>query len=155
MNNSKKEEKVLINLLSVYDKRVQELCLYLRSFVAEKYTEANQLVYDGYNALSIAFSLSDKLSDAFCHLAVYKNHVNFGLNRGAEIKDPELKLEGNGKLIRHYKVKDLQNVPKPELSALLDKAVEITLVNNPDLKTDDSLKGKILIMPTSQKKLRP
>lgn len=153
MKNSK-EEKILREYISVYDKIVQEICLYLRSFVEKNQPEANQLIYDGYNAVSIVFSLSEKMKDAFCHLAVYKNHVNFGFNRGAEIKNPELKLEGNGKLIRHYKVNDLENIPKQELSALLNKAVEISFLNNPNLKTERST-SKVFIMPTSGKKLRP
>ena len=126
----------------------------LRSFVSKSQPEANQLIYDGYNAVSIVFSLSDKMRDAFCHLAVYKNHVNFGLNRGAEIKNPELKLEGKGKLIRHYKVNDLKNLPKEELSILLEKAVTISLLKKTNLKSEMP-KSKIFIKPTSGKKLRP
>lgn len=126
----------------------------LRSFVSKSQPEANQLIYDGYNAVSIVFSLSDKMRDAFCHLAVYKNHVNFGFNRGAEIKNPELKLEGKGKLIRHFKVKDMENLPKKDLSILLKKAVEISLFEKPNLKIDRP-KSKIFIKPTSGKKLRP
>jgi len=153
MDNSR-EEQILHEYLSVYDEQVRDICLKLRNFVAKSQPEANQLIYDGYNAVSIVFSLSDKMRDAFCHLAVYKNHVNFGFNRGAEIKNPELKLEGKGKLIRHFKVKDMENLPKQELSNLLKKAVEISLFKKPNLKID-SQKSKILIKPTSGKKLRP
>lgn len=153
--NSTKEEKILKEYLSVYHQKVQEILLHLRGLVLENYPDANQLVYDGYNALSIAFSLSNKMKDAFCHLAVYKHHVNFGFNRGAEIENPELKLEGSGKLIRHYKVNDLESIPVIELSTLLHKVVEIAYFHNPDLKTNNKLKGKIFIMPTSEKKLRP
>lgn len=49
--------------------------------------EANALVWDGYNAVSVAFSKSFKLRDAFCHSAVYKEHVNLGFNRGTELSD--------------------------------------------------------------------
>ena len=153
MDNSK-EEEILNEYLSVYDKQVRDICLKLRDFVSQCQPEANQLVYDGYNAVSIVFSLSDKMQDAFCHLAVYKNHVNFGFNRGAEIKNPELNLEGKGKLIRHYKVNDMENLPEEELSILLKKAVEISQMKKPNLESDMS-KSKIFIKPTSGKKLRP
>ena len=152
MDNSR-EEQILHEYLSVYDEQVKDICLKLRSFVAKSQPEANQLIYDGYNAVSIVFSLSDKMQDAFCHLAVYKNHVNFGFNRGTEIKNPELKLEGKGKLIRHFKVKDMENLPKQELSILLEKAVGICLLKKPNLKTECP-KSKILIKPTTGKKLR-
>jgi hypothetical protein len=153
MDNSK-EEKILNENLSVYDEQVRDICLKLRHFVTQCQPEANQLIYDGYNAVSIVFSLSDKMQDAFCHLAVYKNHVNFGFNRGAEIKNPELKLEGKGKLIRHYKVNDLKNLPEEELSILLEKAVKISLLKKSNLKSEMP-KSKIFIKPTSGKKLRP
>jgi len=148
------EEKKLNKFISVYDKQVQDICLYLRRFILEREPSTNQLIYDGYNAVSIVFSLSEKMQDAFCHLAVYNQHVNFGFNRGAEIKNPELKLEGNGKLIRHHKVNDLNNIPEEELSALLDKAVELSLVNKPRL-SNDMKNGKIIIKSTSGKKRRP
>jgi hypothetical protein len=153
MDNSR-EEQILNEYLSVYDEQVRDICLKLRSFVAKSQPDANQLIYDGYNAVSIVFSLSDKMRDAFCHLAVYKNHVNFGFNRGAEIKNPDLKLEGKGKLIRHYKVNDLKNLPKEELSMLLEKALKISLLKKTNSKSEIP-KSKIFIKPTSGKKLRP
>jgi len=48
----------------------------------------------------------------------------------------------------------MENLPKQELSNLLKKAVEISLFKKPNLKID-SQKSKILIKPTSGKKLRP
>jgi hypothetical protein len=51
-------------------------------------------------------------------------------------------------------VNDLNNVPEEELSALLDKAVELSLVNNSRL-SNDMKNGKIIIKPTSGKKRRP
>lgn len=101
---SAEKERQLLEYVSLYDKKIQEICFHLRCFVAKNYPEANQLIYDGYNAVSIAFSLIDNLEDAFCNIALYKNQVNFGFNGGAEINNPELILEGSGKLIRHYKV---------------------------------------------------
>ncbi len=153
MENSN-EEKILNEYISVYDKKIQDTCLYLRRFISKKHPKANQLIYNGYNTVSIAFALSEKLQDAFCHLALYKKHVNLGFNRGAEIENPELKLEGNGKLIRHYKVSDLKNVPEEELAVLLKKAVEISRLNNPGLKMD-TRGGKLFIKSTSGKKRRP
>jgi len=151
---SAEKEKQLLDYVSVYDQKIQETAYYLRSFVAKNYPEANQPIYDSYNAVSIVFSLSDKMDDAFCHIALYKNHVNFGFNRGTAINNPELKLEGNGKLIRHYKVKDLDNIPVDQLSELLHKAVKISNASNPALARQ-SLKSQLIIKLTSGKKVRP
>jgi hypothetical protein len=61
------------------------------------------LVYDAYNALSVPFSSSEQLRDAFVAVVVYPRHVNLAFNRGAELDDPERLLQGEGKLIRHIR----------------------------------------------------
>ena len=66
-----KNESKLGNCLSPYDQGIQEICLHLRNMISAHYPDSKQLVYDGYNAVSIAFLLSDQLKDPFCHLAVY------------------------------------------------------------------------------------
>jgi hypothetical protein len=45
--------------------------------------ESIELVYDAYNAAVTTFSLTDRLKDAFCAVAVYRDHVNLSLNYGA------------------------------------------------------------------------
>lgn len=153
MKSSDTENK-LQEYISVYDNKVQEIFFHLRNFASKNRPEANQLIYDSYNAVSVAFSLSDKLEDAFCHIALYKNHVNFGFNRGSEIQNPELKLEGSGKLIRHYKIHAVENIPEMQLAALLDKAIKISLANNPEPE-EQRPRGRVFIRPSSGKKVRP
>ena len=66
----------------------------LRNFVTALVPEANELIWDNYNAVAIAYSKSEKLKDAFCHISVYEKHVNFGFNRGAELTTTKLELKG-------------------------------------------------------------
>lgn len=40
-----------------------------------------------------------------CHIAVYRKRANLGFNRGAELEYPDCMLVGEGKIIRHIKVK--------------------------------------------------
>jgi len=75
----------LQNFLSPYNDSLQKLTLELRSFITDLIPEANELIWDNYNAVAIAYSKSEKLKDAFCHIADYAKHVNFGFNRGAEL----------------------------------------------------------------------
>jgi hypothetical protein len=63
-----------------------------------------ELVYDAYNALSIPFSASDQLRDAFVAVVVYPKHVNLAFNRGADLDDPKRLLQGEGKRIRHIRI---------------------------------------------------
>lgn len=67
----------LEHFLSPYDKHIQALTLELRGFITDLVPEANELIWDNYNAVAIAYSKSEKLIDAFCHISVYSKHVNF------------------------------------------------------------------------------
>ena len=60
-----------------------------------------------------------KMSEHFCWIALAKKHVTLGFNYGAELPDPEGILEGTGKLFRHFKVKILEDLQKPELVKML------------------------------------
>ena len=141
-------------VLHPYDEPIQDLVFELRKFILDTIPDTNELIWDNYNAVAIAYSKSEKLKDAFCHIAVYAKHVNFGFNRGAELSKGDLKLEGKGKLIRHLKVKIIDSFPKQEVKKMIYEAVGLS----------DSLKGesvaknrnpKSIVMSISEKKIRP
>jgi len=41
---------------------------------------------------------------AFCYVNVFQTHVNVGFYGGAELADPEGRLEGSGRFMRHVKL---------------------------------------------------
>ncbi|SEJ83062.1 hypothetical protein SAMN05192553_1235 [Cyclobacterium xiamenense] len=149
-----KTNPLLIKFIEPYDEQIQSLVLELRNFVTDLVPQANELIYDNYNAVSMGYSKSEKLKDAFCHIAVYSGHVNFGFNRGAELTKKEVKLNGNGKLIRHIAVKDIKSFPKQEITRMIWEAVEISEKMNPEL-INENKKPKSIVMSISEKKNRP
>ena len=144
----------LYDFLAPYDEHIQKLVLDLRGFVVDWVPEANELIWDNYNAVAIAYSKSKQLKDAFCHLAVYVRHVNFGFNRGTELTSTALQLDGSGKLIRHLTVKNLETFPKDEIASLVREAVQIAEERNSALKGLNEAPQSI-VMSVSKKKLRP
>ncbi|WP_400075413.1 hypothetical protein [Winogradskyella sp. R77965] len=144
----------LKKFLLAYDHDIQKLTLALRDFVTDLIPEANELIWDNYNAVALAYSKSEKLKDAFCHIAVYSKHVNFGFNRGVELTNGNLKLEGKGKLIRHISVKKIESFPKDDISKMIWEAVGISENLNPNLKEKKNL-PKSIVMSVSEKKIRP
>lgn len=102
--NIKAPSEDLIRFLAVFDLPVGELGLKLREMVLTEAPEANELIYDAYNAVAIAFTFTERLKEAFCHVAVYSKHVNLGFNYGATLPDPEGILLGSGKQVRHITV---------------------------------------------------
>lgn len=144
----------LKEFLIPYDAPIRELTVKLRDYITNLVPEANELIWDNYNAVAIAYSKSEKLKDAFCHLAVYSKHVNFGFNRGTELTKHVIKLEGKGKFIRHVKIDDLDFWPKEEIEKLVLEAVQISERMNTELK-DKQDTGKSIVMSISEKKMRP
>ncbi|MFT5891567.1 MAG: hypothetical protein ACI9Y7_001672 [Dokdonia sp.] len=144
----------LKRFIAPYDEGIQTLTLELRNFITDLVPQANELIWDNYNAVAMAYSKSEKLKDAFCHIAVYSQHVNFGFNRGAELTNRNLKLNGKGKLIRHISVKDIKSFPKDEIKALIWEAVEISEKQNQNL-IEQNVPPKSKVMSISEKKIRP
>ncbi len=142
----------LKKFIKPYSESIQKLTLEIREFVLAIVPEANELIWDNYNAVAMAYSKSEKLSDAFCHIAVYSKHVNLGFNRGVELKSPPIKLHGKGKLIRHIKVTDLESFPKESLQKMILEASVIAEMHN---SVEVNQKPKSLVMSISEKKIRP
>lgn len=90
-------------LLELKEKKIIALFKDLREYILEINPDSNELVYHTH-ALTAVFSISDKLSDAFCMINIYTNHLNLGFNKGTLIKDPHKLLTGTGNLIRHIPI---------------------------------------------------
>jgi hypothetical protein len=58
----------------------------------------------------------------FGYVNVFRAHVNVGFFHGAELKDPTGLLEGNGKRMRHVKLKPGADLNVAALSALIEAA---------------------------------
>ena len=58
----------------------------------------------------------------FGYVNVFKAHVNVGFFYGAELDDPANLLEGNGKRMRHVKLRPGADLNSAALSALIDAA---------------------------------
>jgi hypothetical protein len=96
----------------------------LRQFVLTLAPESNELVYHTH-ALTAVFSLSERLSDAFCMLPIYTKHVNLGFNKGTLLADPQRLLQGTGKLIRHVPVATPASYRTAPVEALVRAALAL------------------------------
>ena len=71
--------------LDLKDQELIDLFKDLRAYILELYPDCNELLYHTH-ALTSVFSISEKLSDAFCMLPIYTNHMNLGFNKGRFLK---------------------------------------------------------------------
>lgn len=113
-------------LLSFKERELVSLFTDLRAFILQLYPQSNELLYHTH-ALTAVFSISDKLSGAFCMLPIYTNHLNLGFNQGALLKDPHQLLTGSGKLIRHIDVKKPEDYRNPRVQDLIREAIDFAV----------------------------
>jgi hypothetical protein len=112
----------LLEFLAPYGKEITRLALQARVAVLKQDPEAIELIYDAYNAVVTAFSLTDRLKDAFCAVAVYRGWVNISFNYGALLPDPKRRLQGTGARIRHIKIENAIELSAPEVVELIRQA---------------------------------
>lgn len=93
----------------------------LRQYVLTLYPNCNELLYHTH-ALTALFSVSEKMSDAFCMIPIYSKHLNLGFNKGTMLKDPKKLLQGTGKLIRHIPIEKPADYKNGAVKALLAEA---------------------------------
>jgi hypothetical protein len=113
-------------LLRFKEQALVDLFSDLRAYVLELYPDSNELLYHTH-ALTAVFSISDKLSDAFCMLPIYTNHLNLGFNKGTLLKDPHQLLTGTGNLIRHIDVQQPSDYRNPKVKALIKAAIAFAI----------------------------
>ena len=82
----------LLKFLKPFPAEVQETVLRLRDFVWTLYPQANELIYDNYNAVAFGWSVTDKLGHTFCTTAAFRtNHnIHFGFYFGSQLSDPKV-----------------------------------------------------------------
>lgn len=77
--------------------------------------EVRELVHDGCPVACFG-------DVPFGYVNVFKSHVNVGFYRGAELPDPAHLLEGEGKRMRHVKLRPAVATDGAALSALVEAA---------------------------------
>lgn len=77
--------------------------------------DVRELLHDGHPTACIDDA-------AFAYVNAFKNHVNVGFFRGADLPDPDGLLEGNGKFMRHVKLRPDQRVNEAALKTLIHAA---------------------------------
>ena len=100
------------------------LYLGLRDFVLEIHPKSNELLYHTH-ALTSLYSVSEKMSDAFCMIPIYTNHLNLAFNKGTILNDPKKLLEGTGKWMRHIPIKTKEDYQNKEVVKLIQSAINL------------------------------
>ena len=142
----------LIRELSTYDLSVGELALALREMVLEEAPAAVEKLLRVY-ALVFWYSLTGRMSDAFVQVVVYAKGVNLMFNRGAELQDPDGVLVGDGKIIRHIKIRRPEDLKNRHLR----KFIRAALKHAKSIEKEKELAGrspKLVARPSAKRRAR-
>ena len=77
--------------------------------------DVRELLHDGHPTACISDA-------AFAYVNAFKDHVNVGFFRGAELVDPARLLEGTGKSMRHVKLRPDGDIDAMALTKLIEMA---------------------------------
>jgi hypothetical protein len=127
-------------LLEFKEPELIELFIDLREFVLYIYPDSNELLYHTH-ALTAGFSITDRLTETFCVLPIYTNHMNLGLNKGTLLPDPHQLLKGTGNLMRHSPIAKREDYRNDAVKDLLIAAVELAIS---DMDKPTELKGQTI-----------
>src|SRR6266545_3468044 len=88
----------------------------LRAMAQKNMPEAHEFIYHD----AIGYSVNDSPFDRICYIAPQKKgYVNFGFFFGAGLPDPQKLLTGEGKRLRHVKIRSVDEAKNPALAQLI------------------------------------
>ena len=149
---SKEQTKELLKFLGQFNDEIVNLVMWLREFAWDLYPQANELIYDNYNAVAFGWSPTDRLGHTFCSIAVGRssNNIHFGFYWGNELADPDNVLLGQGNQYRYILVTDKKKFPKTYIKKLLKEAYSNSIAKVKDQKK--IMNGQTIVKSISYKK---
>lgn len=127
-------------ILELKDQKLVDLYVDLRDYILELHPDANELLYHTH-ALTSVYTLSEKLSDAYCMIPIYTKHLNLGFNKGTLLKDPNKLLEGTGKWIRHIPIEVTSDYRNAKVKKLIKEAIKFAIA---DMDKPSKAKGETI-----------
>jgi hypothetical protein len=113
---------------------VVERALWLRELIWKTFPEANELIYDNYNAVAVGWSPTEKVGHTFCSIAIGRtsHNVHSGFYWGSKIPDPKKLLIGEGNQYRYLLLEDINTFPTAYVKQLMKSACDysMSLVKN-------------------------
>jgi Domain of unknown function (DU1801) len=82
--------------------------------------EAHEVVFARHN--HIGYGMTELLGDRICYICPMKGYVRLGFMIGGYLPDPDQRLQGEGKRLRHVKVRTVAAAGDPALARLVEAA---------------------------------
>jgi hypothetical protein len=108
------------DFFATYPADVQYISRILRAMVQKAAPGAHELLFTSQN--HVAYSTSQSRADTQVYICPLKDYVRFGFMYGSNLSDPSGILVGEGKRLRHVKVRSVQEAGSPSLERLVVEA---------------------------------
>lgn len=115
-------ESRIAGFVAAYDERMQGEIADSRRRMQALFPRGVELVYDNYNSLVFAFGASERASQAVLSLACFPRWITLCFQWGVRLDDPQALLMGEGSQVRHVRLKQPDDLEKPEIRALIEQA---------------------------------
>jgi hypothetical protein len=103
-----------------YPPQVQSISRTLRAMVQNAMPQANEILFANQNHIAYSFSTSRR--DTICYICPLKDYVRLGFMYGTHLPDAHQLLIGEGKRLRHIKVRTGEEAKNPALKHLVEAA---------------------------------
>lgn len=113
----------LIGFLTRFPPEVAGVYLIARDKVLGHAPEATEIVTNVSYTVSCAFTFTHSIKHAFVYVASYKKHVNLGFCDGASLDDPQQRLKGDGKAMRHLSFSTVESLDDPYADEMILRAI--------------------------------
>ena len=103
-----------------YPPEMQAISRKLRAMVKGAMPRAQEVLYARQN--HIGYSFSGSMADRIVYICPMRQYVRLGFMRGTQLPDSGHRLVGEGKWLRHVKVRTVKEAGNPALKALVNAA---------------------------------
>jgi hypothetical protein len=101
---------------------LRPICESLRRVIVSLHKDHVEVVWPRQKIASFGVG-PKKMTEHYAYIMVLGSHVNLGFYHGTSLSDPSGLLDGNGKSLRHVKVRDAVSAKHPAIKALLREAI--------------------------------
>ena len=111
------QDKTIAEFLDTWPSEIKTISYAMREFILHHCPGVRETLHPGWKVISYGSKIK------FCAIAPHTKWVNLQFHAGTSLEDPQARLEGTGKSIRHVKIKSIQMLDA-SLAALLKQAQE-------------------------------
>ena len=115
------DSSVFEEMVADSPKPIRELALASRALIFDVLPQTVEVVWPQQRTAGYGTG-PKKMTEQFCWLAPYQEHVVFGFYYATELPAPEGLLEGTGGLMRHAKIRTHADLENPALRRLVEVA---------------------------------